>query len=1102
MVSIALTAGAQSTVGSIYGAVTDPTGAAIPNASVAVKDVQTGVTQTNVTNGKGEYLFPTINPGDYTVTVTAPGFKAETQTGVTVAANVNVHVPVAMQIGGASESVEVEAGVTLVDTREAQIGQTIDQEKVENLPTIDRNPYNLLSTVTGVVSVAVDSNIGSRNGTTFSVNGFPATTPSFYLDGAYNNAFRQNGGNKTPSPDALSQFRIITSNFDAEFGRSPGGVVNVITRSGTDHYHGTLYEYLRNDMFDSRNYFQNNVALLKQHEFGGNFGGPIPRFRQMFFFADYEHYIHHSVAVSNSTLQTATALERTGDFSQSKTKPNLSSIESICPGATRSYKICAAALDPVAQNLLTFVPVYNLATGLSEQQTGPQDAVGNQGTIRLDYSGIKNHQISGTFFNSVAGNEDPSAGGNQILGVPGQLSTYSGMVSTENQLNAVLADNWTVSDRTVNQLHGFYSQNRYVIRNEFTGRQLADLGSTAPEGGPFVAPPQFTIAGYWTQGPSGAGPSDINQLSFGLVDTAILTRGHHSIKLGGSWNSSKYSEDGNGNNGNGTFNFSGATTGNALSDFILGKANAFNESSNVRHRSRNQDPALYAQDDWQITHNLNLNLGVRWEIFAPYTGDITEATFKAGSKSNLIPNAPLGLQYVGDPGVPDGIYSTSLKRFAPRVGLAWDVYGNGRTSLRAGYGIFYNSWTEGDFNNDVQTPFAFQLTTNATPNLVCPYGGSTPPCPSGTPALASPIPFPYVFNPNSRAFASNAQVYSAPPGEGSTPYANEYNLSVEQQLSNTTALRVSYVGATYMKQYLSIDVNTPQYYPNAPITTASINCRRPYQPYLAAQTMTATGPTCTFNSFDSVPNFQFSAINQNSPVNNSNYNSLQTELHGKLGRQFDFSASYVWSKSLNYVGPTVDQADIRMNYGPSDIDLRNRFVFSGVYREPQVHVLGEVGREALGGWNLSDVTILQSGAPFTVTSGVDTNRDGNNNDRPNVIGDPYTHASTRAAKITQFLNPAAFSTPCFNTAACNPYGSEQRNSLVGPRNVVTNLALFKQFPVYRKMSFEFRAEAYNAINNVNLNTPRTNLTVFPTAAQSITGAGSPRQFQFAGKLLF
>ena len=410
-----------------------------------------------------------------------------------------------MQIGGASESVEVEAGVTLVDTREAQIGQTIDQEKVENLPTIDRNPYNLLSTVTGVVSVAVDSNIGSRNGTTFSVNGFPATTPSFYLDGAYNNAFRQNGGNKTPSPDALSQFRIITSNFDAEFGRSPGGVVNVITRSGTDHYHGTLYEYLRNDMFDSKNYFQNSVALLKQHEFGGNFGGPIPRFKQMFFFADYEHYIHHSVAVTNSTLQTATALERTGDFSQSKTKPNLSSIESTCPGATRSYQVCAAALDPVAQKLLTFVPVYNLATGLSAQQTGPQDAVGNQGTIRLDYSGIRNHQISGTFFNSVAGNEDPSAGGNQILGIPGQLQAFSGMVSTENQLNAVLADNWTVSDRTVNQLHGFYSQNRYVIRNEFTGRQLADLGSTAPEGGPFVSPPQFTIAGYWTQGPSGAG---------------------------------------------------------------------------------------------------------------------------------------------------------------------------------------------------------------------------------------------------------------------------------------------------------------------------------------------------------------------------------------------------------------------------------------------------------------------------------------------------------------------------------------------------------------------------------------------------------------------
>ncbi len=1115
MLSISSLAFSQTTVGSVYGAVTDTTGGSLPGSTVVITDVHTGAKQTTITNNGGEYTFSTVSPSDYTVTTTHVGFKSQTQTGVNVQANSNVHVPVSLEAGGVQETVQVEAGVTLVDTREAQLGDTIDREKVENLPSIDRNPYNLISTVTGVQAYNGDTNIGSRNGTTFSVNGFPASTPSFYLDGAYNNAFRQNGGNKTPSPDALSQLRIITSNFDAEFGRSPGGVVNVITRSGTSHYHGSLYEYLRNDVFDSKNYYDDNVALLRQHQFGGTFGGPVPFLRQTFFFVDYEHYIHHAVSIVNSTLLTATALERVGDFSQSKTKPNLKYLDiataanptgtGVCPGAATSYVICAAALDTVSQNLLKFVPVYNAAAGLSAQQTAVQNALGDQGTIRIDYNRIRHHQISGTFFNSNAGNGDPTAGGNQIVGIPGSLQAYSGMVNTENQLNTILADNWTINDRTVNQLHGFYSQNRYIIANQIPNRLLADLGSTAPEGGSVVSPPKFTIAGYWTEGPSGAGPSDINQFSFGLIDTAILTRGRHSIKLGGSWNSSKYSEDGNGNNGNGTFNFTASNvTGSSLADFILGKAATFNESSNVRHRSRNQDPALYAQDDWQVTRNLNINLGVRWEVFAPYTGDITEGTFTAGAQSKVIPGAPLGFRYVGDAGVPDGIYHTSYMRFVPRVGFAYDVYGNGRTSLRGGYGMFHNSFTEGDFNNLVQAPFALQITTNATPNLVCPYGGSAPTCPAGTPALINPVPFPFNFSPNNRAFASNAAVYSTRQNESSTPYANEYNLSVEQQLNRTTAVRISYVGSTYMKQYIALDINTPQYVPNAPLSTASYNCRRPYQPYLATKTVnTTTGlPTCTFNAFSSINSFQFASINQQTPANNSKYNSLQVNLHGKLGKQLNFSASYVWGKALNYTGPTVDQTDIRKNYGAADIDLRNRFVFSAVYRAPDVHFLGIIGREVLSGWNISDVTILQSGGPFTVTSGIDTNRDGNNNDRVNVSGDPYTHASTREGKIKQYLNPAAFSTPCFNTTACNPYGNEQRNSLYGPGNVNSNVALYKNFAIYRELHFQLRAEAYNAFNNVNLNNPRTNLTVFPTAAQSITGAASPRQFQFAAKLEF
>ena len=1085
ILTLTLPAPAQSTTGTIYGAVADPTGASIPGAQVTITDVHTGVKQTTKTNGTGEYTFTTVNPGDFSATAASAGFKTETQTDVTVAANQNVHVVFSLTTGAVAESIEVKAGVTLVDTREAQIGDTIDQQKIQDLPTSDRNTYNLLQTVTGVVAYNGDSNIGSRNGTTFSVNGFPAASPSFYLDGAYNNAFKGNGGNKPPNPDALQEFRVITSNFDAEFGRSPGGVVNIITRSGTEHYHGSAYEYLRNDTFNARNYFVLPGPNLpfKQNQYGATFGGPVPLLPKTFFFLSYEHFQLHTVAiVSPTSIVTPTAAERKGDFSMSKPgiKPTKLPAGTNC-GTAAAPIICPAALDPVAQNLLKFVPVYDSASGTTLQQTANGDSSDNQGLARLDYNGFNHHAIEAMFFNTVGSNVAPNAGGNQIIGVPGLLSPYSGMLNYENQMNIVAADNWTVSDRTVNSIHAFYTQNRYIIGNQIPGHFLADLGSQAPEGGPIFAPAQFTISGDFTEGPSGAGPSDINQLSFGLIDTATLNRGHHSLKIGGSFDSNKYSEDGNAN-AEASFTFTGATSGTAMADFLLGKANVLNQTSSVLHRTRNQDPAAYVQDDWQVTKTLNLNLGVRWEIFAPWTGDGTEGTFKAGAQSNVIPNAPIGLQYVGDPGVPDGIFHTSYTRFAPRVGLAYDVYGDGRTSLRAGYGIFYNSHTEDDIGGLVQTPYSLSVKTNTVPNLVCPYGGKPPACPAGTPAGASP--FPFVFSRTNSTFTSGAAISSVPPNNGTTPYANEFNVSIEQQLSSGTALRVSYVGSTYMKQLISLDVNAPVFVPNAPITTASINARRPYQPY-------GTCATC----------FEFAAINQSTPANNQSYNSLQVNLRGRI-KQLNFNASYVWAKALNYTGPTVDNTDIRKNRGAADIDLRNRFVFSGLYHLPAVHAFGLFGREILSGWQLNDITIIQSGSPFTVTSGVDTNRDGTNNDRPNIIGDPYTHASSRAAKIKQFLNPAAFSTPSFTNPGDNPYGNEQRNSLYGPMNINTNLSVFKEFALYRQVRFQFRAEAYNALNNVNLNNPRTNLTVFPTAAQAITGAADPRHLQFAAKLLF
>ena len=353
---------------------------------------------------------------------------------------------------------------------------------------------------------------------------------------------------------------------------------------------------------------------------------------------------------------------------------------------------------------------------------------------------------------------------------------------------------------------------------------------------------------------------------------------------------------------------------------------------------------------------------------------------------------------------------------------------------------------------------------------------------------------PYPYDPSHPIFenpAAGTTIQAAARDGGSTPYVYEYNLTPEQQLSPKVALHLAYVANGTRKNYINLDANAPVYAPNALTTAAGIVARRPYEP--------------------SVNTFRFGTISLDAPVVNGSYNSLQATLRAQFSRRTNLFASYVWAESLNYGGAVVDNTDMRKNYGVDDNDMRHRVVVSYLYQLPETVRLGWFGKQVLDGWQLNGVTALQTGTPFTIISGTDTNLDGTTNDRVNVVGNPYPMGQhlPRAQKIKSYISPAAFSTPCDDLPSCNPYGDEQKNQFFGPGNVNTNLSLFKEFPIREGVRFQFRAESFNVFGNVNLGNPKTNLNNLQTSYTStdptqgeINSAGPPRRIQFAAKVLF
>lgn len=1114
LLTSAISSWAQYTTARLAGIVTDPSGAVVSGATIAVQDVGTGYVQTTTSTVAGQYLFPSLPVGNYQITVSMPGYTSYVQKGIVLSLGQAATQNVQLQVGLVSQQVVVNANASLVTTDSATVGQLIDQREISELPLNGRDVQELVFLAPGTTNVTANYCAANCEGGVFpseqyaKVNGGGANGVNYLLDGVDANDTYINANVPFPNPDAIQEFNLITGNMSASFGNAIGGVVNVVTKSGTDRIHGDIFEFFQNSALDASNYFSGGlVNPLKQNQFGGSVGGPIIKNR-LFYFGSYQG-TRFRTAQNGQIASVPNAAERTGDFSDLCTNFGGTFVAGICTGGNGTTQLAnpltgapylnnQVTVSPIATYFLNHIPLPNGANDQLNFNGGPDIQTTDEYLAKVDFN-IGKHHLSGHYFQMNY--TDP-------VFIPPSTNLLQLRGDAEHLVlkNISVVDIYTISPTLLlSSYFGYNSEN---------GSTLSSAPFSAADAGVNIAVPQNL----------GGGIGPVLNVTIGgdifLPGTpyGIWNRGDQSLREIGTWMKGKHEVQfggeilrvrlpmGNQYQESGVFDFQGLT-GSPFADFETGLVSSFTQGGGLYLNFTGYRESLFVQDSWKATPRLLLTAGLRWDPFFPYTdSDGRVACFVPGAQSQRFPTAPLGMLFGGknhDPGCPNSSIYNNAKNFGPRVGFAYRITEDGNTSIRGGAGYYYEAPNTVAFEDVVGVPPFAPIVNLSDVSLADPFGSG-----------GVTNPFPGQFGPVN----PNASTAVFPNGGISfnqifdrhfrLPMVLAYNLTAERGFKKDWMLRVAYVGnnghhlsGTGDQESGLLQLNPAIYIPGNNPATGQPN-----------STLANESSRLLYPNYGSIGSI-------NSGVD-SNYNAAQITLQKRMTHGFSFLTNFTWARELDDFAPAGGSPYLTnscycgryFDYGPSDDDLNKTFKINGEYEVPHLGVPKLIG-QVVNGWGLSGTLSWQTGFPFSIFSGVDNSLSGMLGDRADlavanvqqaVLGSGRSHA----AEVQEWFNTNAFVPNAMGT-----FGDTGKNILRGPRFFDADLAAVKNAKINERLSLEFRAEFFNAFNNVNFGRPDGNLADIGTTYGEITGmAGSssantygtaqPRAIQFALKFLF